>query len=80
MSRRGRPRSDRLALVERIIDALVNDPELAAHARDLGVTVNGRESDVRRVVAALRKLGGIELPAPTMGRPKKDRPNRGSPS
>lgn len=57
------------------MDALVAEPELAAHPRDLAAAVTGREGDVRRIASALRKLGGVALPAPKPGRPKKLRPN-----
>jgi hypothetical protein len=73
--RPGRPPTDPLDLLDRVVDAVVADPELAAHPRALAAVVKGREGDVRRIACALRKLGGIELPAPKLGRPKKVRPN-----
>ena len=71
MSRRGRPHSDRLDLVERIVDVLVAEPELAERPGLLRERVNARDDDVRRALSCLRKLSGIELPAARRGRPQK---------
>ncbi len=72
--RRGRPRSDRLALIERIVDALVAEPELAAHPGLLRERVHAREADVRRALRCLRKISGTQLPEAKRGRPEKDGP------
>jgi hypothetical protein len=71
----GRPRSDLLDLLDRVVDEVVADPGIAGRPRDLRVAVRGREADVRRIVSALRKVGGITLPVPRLGRPKKGIPN-----
>ena len=76
--RPGRPPTDPLDLLDRVVDAVVADPELAAHPRALAAAVKGREGDVRRIASALRKLEGIELPRPKLGRPEKVRLNPGS--
>jgi hypothetical protein len=74
MSRRGRPRSDRLDLVERIVDALLAEPELAAHPGLLRERVEAREADVRRALRCLRKISGVQLPEAKRGRRKKGGP------
>ena len=71
---RGRPRGDRLELLERVVDCLLEEPALAAHPVELRSRVCGREEDVRRVLRALRRLG-VALPAPVLGRPQKGIPN-----
>jgi hypothetical protein len=52
MSRRGRPRSDRLALVERVAGILLAEPDLSANA--VQTRVRARRRDVLRAVRALR--------------------------
>jgi hypothetical protein len=52
VSRRGRPRVDRLRLLERIAPLLAGDPSLSANR--VQAVVGGRRADVLRIVAALR--------------------------
>jgi hypothetical protein len=51
-NRRGRPRGDRLELLERIVPLLVDEPILSAN--EILAIVRGRRADVLRVVAVLR--------------------------
>jgi hypothetical protein len=74
----GRPRSDPFDLLDRVVDEVIADPGLAARPGDLRVAVRAREEDVRRIVSTLRKLDGIELPTPSLGRPKNGIPNSGA--
>jgi hypothetical protein len=79
MSRRpGRPPTDRLDLLERTVAVLLAEPWLAAHPGVLRERVRAREADVRRVLRSLRAISRVDLPAPTLGRPKKGGPNSGS--
>jgi hypothetical protein len=73
--RRGRPRADRLVLLERVVELLRDEPELAAHPGELRARLSARGDDVRRVVRALRRLNGVELPAARPGRPENPLPN-----
>jgi hypothetical protein len=71
MSRRGRPAADRLELLDRCVDLLVADPNLAAHPGELRTLLHAREADVRRLLKALRRLGDVDLPPARRGRPQK---------
>jgi hypothetical protein len=51
--RRGRPRGDRLDLLERIAPLLVEDPGLSAN--EVQLAVGGRRADVLRCVRIVRE-------------------------
>jgi hypothetical protein len=65
----GRPRSDQLALVERIVVVLLDDPY--ASSNDVQVLVRGRRQDVQRVLRTIRKL----IPSEPLGAPASRFPN-----
>ncbi len=57
-ARPGRPRSDRLVLVERVAELLAVEPELNASA--VHRRIGGRRTDVLRVVKALRVVSPVQ--------------------
>lgn len=54
MTRPGRPRTDRLELLERIIEVVLVEPTISGNA--LQRQVGGRRRDVQRIHKALRKV------------------------
>jgi hypothetical protein len=58
MSRPGRPRSDRLVLLERIAPLFRDEPDIAAN--EVLRRVPGRRRDVLRIVKALKAAKGRE--------------------
>jgi hypothetical protein len=67
VSRVGRPRTDRIAVVERVADVVLADPD--ASLADCCLAVGARRSDVRRARNLVRRVLG--LPPGTPGRPKR---------
>jgi hypothetical protein len=66
VTRRGRPRTDRLALLERVVRLLLDDPTLSAN--EMQVIVGARRGDVLRVVKSARALlEANPCPAPQSG-------------
>jgi hypothetical protein len=61
---RGRPRADRVALLEKVVALLVDDPSLSANRVQFLVEANRAET--LRVVRAARTLLGVD-PCPKSG-------------
>jgi hypothetical protein len=60
LARRGRPRIDRLDLVQQVAELLLADPTLSANA--IQARVPGRRADVLRAVRLLRPLRAEAAP------------------
>lgn len=73
MKRRGRPRLDWLALVERVVEVLCEEPDLSAS--EVQRRVRGRRNDVLRLVRILR---AAETPQRGVGEHTHRYPNRES--
>jgi hypothetical protein len=67
VSRVGRPRTDRIAIVERVADVVLVNPD--ASLDECCAAVRARRCDVRRARNLARRLLG--LPPGTPGRPKR---------
>jgi hypothetical protein len=74
VSRPGRPRTEQLGLVERVLDVLLREP--AASSRRLQLLVGARTCDVLR---ALRLLLQEVARTPESGSQSLSRPQNGSP-
>jgi len=72
----GRPRTDRLALLERAVEHLRTNPNLGPDG--LQLALRARRRDVRRIYLALERMQGIQLPDRLPGRPKNRVPNPSS--
>jgi len=78
VTRRGRPYSDRLGLLERMLDELEAEPGLASYPGVLSGRVRAGRADVRRGLRILRRARDMDLPPPRVGRPENSAQKPGS--